>query len=254
MKVQIELTNHCNLKCDDCLRKKMTREKGFMTTRTLLKALTFCMDNEVKEIILHHLGEPLLHKDLLFFIEIAKLAGLKVGFTTNGTLLTYEKIVKFRKAGLDKLNISYNKSSGSEHRKNMLKYFYRISKSFEIETYFRTTIFSKEEYKELKFELKGFDTVFQRGMYFDYNKRRSKNCKAIENVFVIQWDGKVIPCCAIYDDKQYSYGKLGKLTVDGLKLEINNLKMMIENSDKHLENCCNHCFEVEDQLPLDFKL
>jgi MoaA/NifB/PqqE/SkfB family radical SAM enzyme len=57
-------------------------------------------------IILENLGEPLLHKDFLKFVELAKRYKHRVSFTSNGTLLS-EKISKeLIDLGLDEITIS----------------------------------------------------------------------------------------------------------------------------------------------------
>lgn len=249
-KAQIEVTNHCNLKCEGCLREKMTREKGYMTVNTFLKAISLCIDFGIEEIHLHHWGEPLLHPKIINCIEIAKSLDFKVGFTTNGTLLTHDILRKLWNCNLDKLDISYNKSSKD---KRHLKNLYFASRSFGIDTWFRSVVFSKEEYDSLRGELKGYNVRFQRGMYFDFNRKRDKACTAIEKIFIINWDGTITPCCSMYDN-QYIYGKIKNITVDALKLQMRILKRRIEEKSPWLGDCCNHCFEVDSELPLSFKL
>jgi radical SAM protein with 4Fe4S-binding SPASM domain len=251
-KVQIEVTNHCNLKCKGCLRENMMRKKGYISYDTLLDALFVCTDFEIEEIHLHHWGEPLLHPNILNIVKIVSLTGFRVGFTTNGTLLTHDKLIELKEAGLDKLDISYNKNSKD---KRTLRNLYWISKDLGIETCFRSVVFSKEEYDELldEFYKSGCSVKFQRGMYFDFDRKRDKPCKAIEKIFIINWDGIITPCCAMYDN-QYIYGKVEEITVKDLKNQIDILKLRIEEKDLWLENCCNHCFEIDGDFPIDFKL
>ena len=40
--VDVELTNHCNLKCIFCARQAMTRDKGFMSEEVLKKVVAEC--------------------------------------------------------------------------------------------------------------------------------------------------------------------------------------------------------------------
>jgi len=249
-KVQIEITNRCNLKCNGCLRENMTRKKGDITYDTLLDALLLCDDFGIEKVVLHNWGEPLLHPNILKIIKIINILGFKVGFTTNGTLLTHDKLIELKEAGLDKLDISYNKNTkGFFLNPSMLQSFYHISNGLGIDTWFRSVVFSKEDYDKLKDELDGYNVRFQRGMYFDKNKIRNKPCKAIENLFIIQWDGTIVPCCAMYDN-QYTYGTIWDITVDELKKEIDTLKQNL----LYVENSCSHCFEVDSELPLSFKL
>ena len=57
------------------------------------------------EISLHLAGEPLLHKDFITFVEIAKMNGLLVGVTTNGTLIKKDDY-GILNSGIDIINIS----------------------------------------------------------------------------------------------------------------------------------------------------
>ena len=249
-KVQIEVTNNCNLKCEGCLRENMTREKGYITWDTYMDAIYVCHEFGIEEIHLHHLGEPLLHPKIVNLIKIAKLIGFVVGFTTNGTLLTHDKLIELKDAGLDKLDISYNKNSKD---RRLLHNLYYISNDLGIDTWFRSVVFSKEEYDSLKKELEDYSVRFQRGAYFDFDKKRNKSCSAIERLFVIQWDGKIVPCCFMYDN-QYTYGKVEEITINRLKSEIDILKLRIKRNSLWVNNCCNHCFEIDSDLPLYFKL
>jgi radical SAM protein with 4Fe4S-binding SPASM domain len=52
------------------------------------------------------LGEPLLHPDLVAMVAAARARGIRVGFNTNGTLLTTAKAEALVDAGLDWLHVS----------------------------------------------------------------------------------------------------------------------------------------------------
>lgn len=86
-RVFVEITNVCNLACSFC--PGTARAKAFMELAVFQKII-----NEAKfiadEIVFHVLGEPLLHPQLLEFIDIVHAAGMTVMITTNGTLLTSE--------------------------------------------------------------------------------------------------------------------------------------------------------------------
>jgi radical SAM protein with 4Fe4S-binding SPASM domain len=106
-RLQVEVTGACNLRCRMCLvryRPKIGREEGaFPLDRylTLLDALP-----ELEQVTLQGLGEPLLHPDLVTMVAAAKQRGIRVGFNTNGTLLTEPKAEALVTAGLDWLHVS----------------------------------------------------------------------------------------------------------------------------------------------------
>ncbi|WP_066459346.1 radical SAM/SPASM domain-containing protein [Anaerotruncus rubiinfantis] len=81
-KVYIEITNVCNLNCSFCPGTR--REPCFMRPEVFARAL-----GQVRPytdyIYLHLMGEPLLHPQLIQFLDMAERVGLRVNLTTNGT-------------------------------------------------------------------------------------------------------------------------------------------------------------------------
>lgn len=258
MKAQIEITNHCNLKCSGCLREDMNREITHMSTAVFSKTIMLCRDLGVTKVILHHLGEPLLHPYLCEYIIMCKLMGFEVSFTTNGTLLTVEKLYELKRAGLDELDISYNTSKRINETMNVindkLKYLYHRSQKMGIRTYFRSVVFSRSDFNYLKrtFNHVRYLVKFQKGMYNDKSKKNNKKkCKAIEKLFVVQSDGNVVPCCAMINHRQYTYGDIVNLTPHKLLNEIFILRHKIRKGEV---DYCTHCFEVDKKIPIDSKL
>lgn len=68
-----------------------------------------------REISFAGIGEPLLHKDIIETISLAKSLGMSVWITSNGSLLTHDLISKLVAAGLDNLNISINAGASDEY-------------------------------------------------------------------------------------------------------------------------------------------
>jgi MoaA/NifB/PqqE/SkfB family radical SAM enzyme len=61
---------------------------------------------DLEQVTLQGLGEPLLHPDLVAMVTAAKHRGLRVGFNTNGTLLTPDKAEALVAAGTDWMHVS----------------------------------------------------------------------------------------------------------------------------------------------------
>jgi MoaA/NifB/PqqE/SkfB family radical SAM enzyme len=105
--LQLEVTGACNLSCRMCLvryRPKLGRTEGRMDAarmRGLLDSLP-----GLERITLQGLGEPLLVPDLEDMVAAASARGVRVGFNTNATLLTGERMAALADAGLDWLHIS----------------------------------------------------------------------------------------------------------------------------------------------------
>ncbi len=83
-KIYIEITNRCNLHCSFC--------RGTVREGRVLSVSDFRRYAEearpfTDHLYLHVMGEPLLHPELDDILTVAGDLGLRVGITTNGTLL-----------------------------------------------------------------------------------------------------------------------------------------------------------------------
>ena len=86
--LQIEVTSRCNLRCVMC---PVTVLADRWHSQNLDWELFLRIAHAFKQTKYVHLqgwGEPLLHPRLFDMIRVAKEAGCRVGFTTNGTLLS----------------------------------------------------------------------------------------------------------------------------------------------------------------------
>jgi Fe-coproporphyrin III synthase len=100
------MTRRCNLKCIHCYsssrnipyRDELTTEEG--------KALLADLAAFGSPVILFSGGEPLIRKDLPELAQYAVDRGLRAVISTNGTLLTPERIRIFRDIGLSYIGVS----------------------------------------------------------------------------------------------------------------------------------------------------
>lgn len=105
--LQLEVTAACNLKCRMCLvryRPPVNRLAGSMsfdTFRTIVDDLP-----ELERVTLQGLGEPLLNPDLVTMVRYASRRGIRVGFNTNGILLSEGRSEELITAGIDWLHVS----------------------------------------------------------------------------------------------------------------------------------------------------
>lgn len=112
--LDIETTDLCNLKCPMCSRTIMDeheeiKKTKFITKEEYINIIDQAVMHGVKSIKLQYLGEPLLHKDVVFQVAYAKQKGIiDVMFNTNAVLLTKEMGRALLEAGLDKLFISFD--------------------------------------------------------------------------------------------------------------------------------------------------
>ena len=105
--LQVEVTGACNLQCRMCL----VRYRPALDRRTALFPLdsfVALLDEapQVERVTLQGLGEPLLHPDLTAMVATCAARAIRVGFNTNGTLLSARRIDALLGAGLDWLHVS----------------------------------------------------------------------------------------------------------------------------------------------------
>ena len=102
-KVYLEISNICNLSCRFCpgtnRPKKAMTEAEFTALLPKIRPYTDFL-------YFHLMGEPLLHKNLERFLELAGEHGFKVILTTNGTLLKKQQEMLLASPALHKINIS----------------------------------------------------------------------------------------------------------------------------------------------------
>jgi 12,18-didecarboxysiroheme deacetylase len=100
------MTRRCNLKCLHCYsssrnipyRDELTTEEG--------KALLADLATFGSPVILFSGGEPLIRRDLPELARFAVERGMRAVISTNGTLLTPERIRLFREIGLSYIGVS----------------------------------------------------------------------------------------------------------------------------------------------------
>jgi MoaA/NifB/PqqE/SkfB family radical SAM enzyme len=103
---QIEVTSRCALRCAMCPRAALAerwpeKDLAWPVFERIARAFP-----RVEHVHLQGWGEPLLHPRLFDMIEVAKAAGCRVGFTTNGMHLTPEVGRRLLASGLDLLAVS----------------------------------------------------------------------------------------------------------------------------------------------------
>lgn len=112
--LDIETTTRCNLLCPMCPRTIQVNDGvfndyGFMTREEYASIIDQGVTNGVKAIKLNYLGEPLVHKDVVWQVEYAKQKGiLDVMMNSNGSALTEKNARALLEAGLDNMFISFD--------------------------------------------------------------------------------------------------------------------------------------------------
>lgn len=101
---QIAVTNRCNFNCPMCQRNDLKIEIKDIDLFLFEKILARL--DGVKNVVLTGWGEPFLHPDLFQMIKLCKANGMNARLTTNGSLLTGDKISAVLESGLDAITFS----------------------------------------------------------------------------------------------------------------------------------------------------
>lgn len=110
--LDIETTTKCNLKCPMCSRTLQIEngdfeENGFITKEEYSNIIDQAVAMGTKSVKLNYLGEPLLHKDVVWQVAYAKEKGiLDVMMNSNASALTEKNSRALLEAGLDNMFIS----------------------------------------------------------------------------------------------------------------------------------------------------
>lgn len=227
IRLWIESTDMCNLKCIMCPNKSIPIEKkGFMDL-DLYKKIIDEVSGYAHDISLSHRGEPLMHPDIFEMVEYAKKKGLYIRLHTNGTLLTEEKTCKLLESGLDLISFSfdgYDKETYEKIRVNanfdktlnniatLLKLKremkkkspYTILEVIEFPEYAQEMDQAKRKKFQMKLDSMHLDEFIIKKLHNwagDYSlkteKKNSENylpCTFPWYASVILWDGTVVPC------------------------------------------------------------
>lgn len=213
--INIESTNECNLECIMCPRLSMTRKTGCMDM-ILFKKIIDDVKDKIKFAWLSIAGEPFLNKNIFKMISYAKLSGIKVGISTNATILNKSIIKNIIDSGLDYIIFSFDGAtketyekvrSGAnyDHVKDNIRQFITEKKknSAKIFTVLQC-IYMQETEKDIAnfkkmWNLNGVDAIrIRQETYAGIGKFKNKikrQCFWLWCAAYILWDGTMVPCC-----------------------------------------------------------
>ena len=264
-KIYIEITNACNLNCSFCIKNR--RKINYMTFDNY-KLIIDKIKNHTKEIYLHVLGEPLLHKELINFIEYANQSNLLVNITTNGYLINNLN----NNDNIHRLNISlhsYNEKYNLDFNTYINNIFNTIDKirnktfislriwvnnnnTKKILTYinkrYNTNIDKLENNTKTKIVQNLIIDTFHEFIWPDLSNNYYNEigtCKGLIDHIGILSDGTVIPCCL---DTTGTIN-LGNIYTEDLTTILNKeiVKKMITGFKNNIkcQELCKHCSFLE---------
>lgn len=124
-KTYIEITNVCNLACDFCPKTK--RPAQFMS-RELFENILRKIKDHSEYLYFHVMGEPLLHPEIGYFLELCQQYGYRVNITTNGTLIDRAGDSIISKPALRQVNFSLHSFEANKSVNSMEDYLDKIFK------------------------------------------------------------------------------------------------------------------------------
>lgn len=215
---RIENTNLCNTQCACCPRELMTRPLATMPLWLFERVAHQCRNLGVELIQIGGYGEPLMDPDIFIKIVLVKKLGIETFITTNGSLLSSDRIDNLLAIGLDNLRISVHGFNDSDYQKVH-------GLSWEVLQHHLKLLERKRSKKRTKVHITTMplhgesveDIVAAVGSYCDYlevwrphnwaggrfYRRASGTRKACSRPFTgplqINADGRMMVCCFDYD-------------------------------------------------------
>ncbi|MEI8026154.1 MAG: radical SAM/SPASM domain-containing protein [Pseudomonadota bacterium] len=102
-RINIEVSNICNLKCSFC--PEVERSQKVMSVSEF-ESLLGKVANVTEEVVPHLLGEPLNHPHIMELLDTAHRKNVRVNLTTNGVILSEQRMGVLLHPALRQVNIS----------------------------------------------------------------------------------------------------------------------------------------------------
>ena len=239
IRLWIEPTNKCNLKCKMCPhgQKEIHFEKGFMDM-DIFKKIIREVAQFGSDVNLFMGGESLLHPELAEMIKYMRQKDIPSRLYTNGTLITPEISEELILSGLDHITFSfdgphketyedYRKGASFENTLENIRHF--LSAKMILKRKRPFTVIQSLEFEEIDYnpELKKqFRRLFDQkmvdgftfikphsfgGIFKKYSIREDHKdyapCAFLWYSMSVMWDGTVVPCC-VDMFKRYPVGNI----------------------------------------------
>lgn len=281
-RIHIEISNACNLQCSFC--PEVLRKKDYMSV-SKFKVILDRVSPFTREISLHLMGEPLMHRQLDQILDAAFSAGMPVNLTTNGVLLNEAKEVLLLHSAIRQINFSLQSYPDNFPERNPALYLEKIvnfSKKAEMirpDLYINFRFWNLEqdstesrqnealfEFLERNLEIeipRTVDVKFRKGrhlrgrMYAHFDSRFEwpslenayrgdvGTCKALQNHMGVLSDGTVVPCCLDKEGK-IPLGNVLENNFDEIFNSDRTQKMLKGfKCGRLVEDLCKHCSYIK---------
>lgn len=274
--IDIELTNHCNLKCLFCGQQDMTRDKGFITKELMQKVVNECKEHNTP-IRLIRWGEPLLHPEVIDLCRTVKYAGLPLHITTNGILLTENKMFKLLEMRLDSIIFSFQGATKEGYEKmrnnnqydllkeNILKFvemrgtadkpYIKITSTMTDETEEEIQTF-KDYWGKIVDEVMIGKTNLNRVKVDERLKEKEtvvkchRPCTEVYQKLSMDWDGKVSACCSDWDNF-LTVGDVSKTSLKDIwdnSEELKHIRGLLDKMRHKSLTICSVCYHTYQEF------
>ncbi len=270
-RLNLEPTNHCNLRCRLCPHSLMKRPKGYMDLDVFRPLVDECRGRDVR-FWLHYIGEPLLHPDIISMVAYAVQQGIpSVGLSTNATMMTPETARELIQSGLHRLECSVDGLSADEYLEfrgkdefdkvvDNIRHILSLKKQFHSQSpiisvqYMAKTRAAREIEKVRQFWRQWLspgdfimtiqDISFAgriREAYVDSTSSRTP-CDWPFRYAVVLWNGDVVPCDSDFEG-HYVMGNLLKSSLQQIWLNnaYRDLREVHLRNDYDSVSICRNC-------------
>lgn len=232
--INIELTNHCNLRCKMCAREKMTRPLGVMKEALFRKIIDEIAEKQPFAYIHYYgIGEPFLDSRLFDRLAYARGKGLQnsVVFTNGQLLLHNDNYKKLAEAGVSIIGVDLDGMQAKTYEQIRIRGNFetaregiqRLSEYIKVRPHIRTRLeiafhvykgindmdaepfatwceANEYEYKIVTMHdwagLRSDLPISQvEGLADAHHEARTNPCSNLWSGFAIAWDGRVPLCC-----------------------------------------------------------
>lgn len=262
--LDIEATNHCNLRCTFCdkLPWKNPDSLGFMDFNLFRKIVDEGAEHELWGLKLSYRGEPLLHKNIFEMIRYAKTKGiLDVFFNSNGMLLNADVARNLIDAGLDRISISIEGTDSDKFERERVGAKFNVIKN-NIEQLLELRVAMGTKHPRIRIQtvkLPGIDLDNYSRFWQPYcdevaavdfqdeSKRINGEtadwaCPQLWQRMTIEWDGTVLPCNND-DPRSLSPGNAREKTVHECwhDKEVEQVRLKHKSGRSHEVDDCDGC-------------
>jgi radical SAM protein with 4Fe4S-binding SPASM domain len=278
----IEATNICNYRCKYCPQSNpdgkgvKNGQMSIVLFESILKKITPL--KPVAQIYLTGNGEPLMHPDLEEFIFLSNKYGFIPSFSSNGSLFSKERIKSLLDSGQFSLTVDFSPSkeiyedyrSGGNwdtvhaNLKNLLALKKKLGGDYpkiEIRDMSTIALTSQKERDKSLSDLKSLfkdppvdrfsqlkvhrwiGNIDQKIIPSQLKSNKYKLCTHPWSIFVITWNGEILPCCRDFGS-EYVMGKIegedGILDIwNNKRIKFLREALVKRNPDKI--NICKNC-------------